>query len=97
MKRILILAAFLAAAAAQTASAACYADYKAKKNGGALRLHYGVVQVSNAACNDRGRAEQEVRQKVSSGGWTVLNVMSVFDESGLQQRKQSAAEYFLRF
>jgi hypothetical protein len=97
MKRILILAAFLAAGAAQSASAACYADYKAKKNGGTLRLHYGVVQVSDAACNDRGRAEQEVRRKVSRGGWTVLNVLAVFDESGLQQRKQSAAEFFLRF
>lgn len=97
MKRILILAAVLALAAAAPASAACYADYKAKKPGGPLRLHYGVVQVSNAACNNRGRAEREVREKVSRGGWTVLNVLSVFDESGLDRRRQSAAEFFLRF
>ena len=97
MKRILTLAAVLALLAAAPASAACYADYKAKKAGGPLRLHYGVVQVSNGACNNRGRAEKEVREKVARGGWTVLNVLSVFDESGLDKRRQSAAEFFLRF
>ncbi len=97
MKRLLTLATILALAAAAPASAACYADYKAKKSDGPLKLHYGVVQVSDAACNDRGRADREVRDKVARGGWTVLNVMSVFDESGLEQRKKSAAEYFLRF
>ena len=97
MRRTLIFAAVLALFAANAASAACYADYKAKKNAGQLRLHYGVVKISNGACKNRGRAEKEVRDKVAKGGWTVLNVLSVFDESGLDQRKQSASEFFLRF
>lgn len=97
MRRILILTAVLALLSANAAQAACYADYKAKKNAGQLRLHYGVVQISNAACGNRGRAEREVRNKVAKGGWTVLNVLSVFDDSGLDQRKQSASEFFLRF
>ena len=97
MKRILTLSLVLLLAALQPATAACYADYKAKKDGGALKLHYGVVQVSNGACKNREKAEKEVRNKVSRGGWTVLNVLSVFDESGLDKRRQSAAEFFLRF
>ena len=97
MRRILLLAVFAAMIAVPPAHAACYADYKAKKDGGSLKLHYGVVQLSNAACGNRARAEQEARQKVSRGGWTLLNVLSVFDESGLEQRKQSAGQFFLRF
>lgn len=97
MKRTLILAAFMALAAALPAGAACYADYKAKKEGRPLKLHYGVVEVSNAACKNRDRAEREVRERVARGGWTVLNVLSVFDESGLDKRRASAADFFLRF
>ena len=97
MKRILALSLALLLAALQPAAAACYADYKAKKDGGALKLHYGVVQISGGACKNPGRAEQEVREKVARGGWTVLTVLSVFDESGLDKRRQSAAEFFLRF
>ena len=97
MTRAALIAVLVLAAAAQTASAACYADYKAKQNGGALKLHYGVVQISDAACGDRGRAEAEVRQKIARGGWQLLNVLSTFGEDGLGKRRQSAAEYFLRF
>jgi hypothetical protein len=30
-------------------------------------------------------------------GWQLLNVLSVFDESGLEERKDSAGEYYLRY
>lgn len=79
------------------AQAACYADYKAKKDSGQLQLHYGVVQVSDASCRSPDRVEREVRQKIARGGWSLLNVLSVFDESGLEQRKASASDFFLRF
>lgn len=97
MIRTVTLALVLTLAALQPAAAACYADYKAKQQGGALKLHYGVVQVSNGACGDRAKAEAEVRAKVARGGWTLLNVLSVFDESGLDQRRKSAGDFFLRF
>ena len=97
MTRAIIFAATLMAIAAFPAGAACYADYKAKKEGGQLKLHYGVVQISDGACGNRGRAEREVRQKIAKGGWSLLNLMSVFDESGLDQRRGSAANFFLRF
>ena len=79
-----------------TANAACFADYKAKKDG-PLRLHYGVVQLPDGACGNRGRAEATVQERIARGGWTLLNVMSIFDEAGLDQRKESAGQFFLRF
>lgn len=76
------------------AQAACYADYKAKQDN-PLRLHYGVAtvqgdcSVSNAASQLSGR--------LSSGGWELLNVLSVFDDTQLDDKKDSAGDYFLRF
>ncbi|MDW4498314.1 hypothetical protein R5H30_10015 [Sulfitobacter sp. D35] len=76
-----------------TASAECFADYKAKRDK-PLRLHYGVAQVSN--CSRRG-AQRELAPRLESAGWTLLNVVSVFDRSGLDERKESAGRFFLRF
>ncbi|MCG7520624.1 MULTISPECIES: hypothetical protein [Ruegeria] len=75
------------------ASAECYADYKAKQDN-PLRLHYGVMQVS--AC-DKGQAQQEVSQRLSASGWTLLNVMSVFGPEGLDKRKANAGQFYLRY
>ena len=84
-------------AAALPASAECFADYKAKQDD-PLRLHYGVAQVSDAACaGGPGAAEAELAGRLASGGWTLLNVLSVFGPEGLGERKASAGEYFLRF
>ncbi len=82
--------------AASAADAACYADYKAKKDD-PLRLHYGVVRVSDAACGNAGRARAEVAAKIARGGWTLLNVVSTFRDGGLDQRRESAGRFFLRF
>lgn len=80
--------------AAAPAEAACYADYKAKQDD-PLRLHYGVAEVS--ACG-RGAAEAELRARLDRAGWTLLNVLGVFDEAGLtEERRESAGRYFLRF
>ena len=86
----------LATVLAGPLEAACYADYKAKKDA-PLRLHYGVVQLPDAACSNRAQAEQLVAQKVRAGGWTLLNVMSVFGQEGLEGRKASAGDFYLRF
>lgn len=75
------------------AQAACYADYKAKRDQ-PYELHYGVMQIS--AC-DKGAATQEARQRLAKAGWVLLNVVSVFDDSGLDSRKANAGPYFLRF
>jgi hypothetical protein len=81
--------------AALPAAADCYADYKAKKDG-PLRLHYGVMQVSDADCTPRGAAG-EVAARLEAAGWTLLNVLSVFGPEGLEERRGSAGDYFLRF
>ncbi|MCK0150209.1 hypothetical protein MWU54_09270 [Marivita sp. S6314] len=77
-----------------TAQAACYADYKAKQDA-PLRLHYGVAEISGA-CNVNAAAQQ-LDSRLARAGWTLLNVVSVFDENGLAERKESAGPHFLRY
>jgi hypothetical protein len=88
----LILVVFgLAASAAQ---AGCYADYKAKQDG-PLRLHYGVAEVTGDC--SVSNAETELASRLSQNGWQLLNVLGVFDDTGLEERKDSAGEYYLRY
>jgi hypothetical protein len=91
-----IFAALLAIGVALPASADCYADYKAKQDD-PLRLHYGVAQVSDGACGDAGAAAGELEPRLSADGWTLLNVVSTFGPEGLDERKASAGDYFLRY
>ncbi len=95
MKQILSFLAVLAliSVASSVAAADCYADYKAKQDN-PLRLHYGVMQLS--AC-DKGKATQEVSQRLRGSGWTLLNVMSVFGPEGLGKRKANAGQFYLRY
>lgn len=79
---------------ASPAAAACFADYKAKKDD-PLRLHYGVAQI-NGAC-DPAAARAELASRLAAEGWTLLNIVSVFGDEGLNQRKNSAGSNFLRF
>ena len=72
----------------------CFADYKAKKDG-PLRLHYGVLEL-RSGCS-KSAARQEVGERLSAKGWILLNIVSVFGPDGLEQRKDSAGKFFLRF
>lgn len=93
MKHILasLIALTFAASAAQ---AACYADYKAKQDD-PLRLHYGVVQI-NGDCSV-ANAQAELRPKLATNGWQLLNVLGVFQDAGLAERRESAGDYYLRY
>ncbi|ABV91770.1 conserved hypothetical protein [Dinoroseobacter shibae DFL 12 = DSM 16493] len=93
--RLPLLAACFALLAAP-AQAACYADYKAKQDD-PLRLHYGVIALSDGACDDRRAASEEAARKIAAGGWTLLNIVSTFGEDGLAERKDNAGPYYLRF
>lgn len=95
-KHLLLVAAFGAALASAPAYAACYADYKAKKDG-PLQLHYGVIELPDSACSSRNAAANTIAGRLASQGWTLLNVLSIFDGSQLQGKKASAGQYFLRF
>lgn len=91
-----ILAATLFTVLAGPATAACYADYKAKRDD-PLKLHYGVIEISDAACGNKGVAKKEVAAALKDNNWKLLNILSVFDDSGLSKRKDSAGKFFLRF
>ena len=76
------------------AQAACYADYKAKQDN-PLRLHYGVVEIEGP-CTVQN-AKRLLPRRLDSEGWTLLTVLGTFNENGLDSRRDSAGEYFLRF
>jgi len=97
MKPVLYIAVLtFGLGAAQPADAACFADYKAKK-ANPLQLHYGVIEIPRKACRNRQAARQVIQQRISVGGWKLLNVMSVFGPEGLKQRQASAGNFYLRF
>ena len=68
------LAATLAFAAGQ-ASAACLAEYKAKRDN-PLRLEHGIMAIPDENC-DISEAEIVVRERLAEEGWTLLSVVSV--------------------
>ena len=88
------LAAFLCLSV--PVQAACYADYKASRDN-PLKLHYGVIKIDTDPCAMSGKVKKSVAKRLNSAGWKLLQVQSVFDDSGLGQRKQDAGNYFLRF
>ena len=90
------IAVIMALGVALPVSADCYADYKAKQDA-PLRLHYGVAQVSDGACQSPKAAKGELAPRLAADGWTLLNVLSTFGPEGLSERKASAGEYFLRY
>lgn len=98
MKRPMLFPLVLGCAAllAGTADAACYADYKAKQDR-PLRLHYGVAEIPDSACGSRQAAAQAIAPRLEQQGWTLLNVVSIFGPEGLDQRRDSAGQYFLRY
>ena len=81
-------------ASMNAAQAACYADYKAKQDN-PLRLHYGVAQISGDCTVDNAQAQLPPR--LAGDGWQLLNVLGVFDDAGLDTRRDSAGEYYLRY
>ena len=82
-------------ATVSAANAGCYADYKAKQDD-PLRLHYGITQLSDAACS-KGAATAKLTPALARDGWTLLNVISVFDDSELAAKEANAGQYFLRY
>lgn len=94
------LVAVLLTIAAAPAAAACFADYKAKQED-PLRLHYGVIQLDDSVCaagtDSQQAAAVVVAERIAPDGWLLLNIVSMFDESGLEEREESAGEFYLRY
>jgi hypothetical protein len=76
--------------------AECYVDYKAKRDD-PYGLAYGVSQVSDAACGNLKQAKGELAPRLASDGWTLLKILSSFGPEGLNERKSSAGDFFLRY
>ena len=93
MKRIIPLTLTLLVVGV-TAQAACFADYKAKRDD-PLRLHYGVAEVMGA-CNVEG-ATVEIGARLAADDWQLLSIEGVFDDAGLEERQESAGEFYLRY
>jgi len=93
MKRTLYLSVTLMALGGN-AQAACYADYKAKRDD-PLRLHYGVAEITGD-CSPEA-AETELTPRLTADDWQLLSIEGVFDDAGLEEREESAGEYYLRY
>ena len=85
----------LALALPGPAAAACYADYKAKRDD-PLRLHYGVAEIA-APCDQPEAAADELRPRLGSDDWVLLSIVSLFGDEGLEKRRDSAGDYYLRY
>ena len=73
MKNILPLA-LCALMLAPAAHAACYAEYKAKRDK-PFQLHYDVAQISEP-CTERS-AKAQLNRRLAGQGLTLLKVLSV--------------------
>ena len=94
MKTLALTLSFIVVGAA-SAQAACYADYKAKRDD-PLRLHYGVAEISSP-CDQPDAAADELRPRRGADGWKLLAIVSLFGDEGLEKRRDSAGDYFLRY
>ncbi|SLN34951.1 hypothetical protein [Pseudooctadecabacter jejudonensis] len=93
MKRTLLITVTLMAVSS-TAHAACFADYKAKRDD-PLRLHYGVAEITGDCTVDAAAAQ--LAPRLAQDDWQLLSIESVFDEAGLEEREESAGENYLRY
>ena len=89
-----LLVALLLLPGLSWAQDACYADYKASREE-PLELQYGVAEVRGECAVPA--AEEEIEPRLAADDWQLLEVMDTFDESGLEERRESAGEYFLRY
>lgn len=92
MKQLILSLALLVLGTA--AQAECYADYKAKRDD-PLRLHYGVAQIEGPCTIEA--AEDELAVRLAEADWQLLNVVGVFGDEGLEERRGDAGDYYLSF
>jgi hypothetical protein len=78
------------------AQAECYADYKAKQDE-PLRLAYGVAELPDSGCSGADAAAAILAPRLAAAGWTLLSILSIFGPEGLDERKASAGDHFLRY
>ena len=60
-----------------------------------LRLHYGVAELRGACTTEN--AANELLPRLAADDWQLLNILGVFEDAGLEERRDSAGDYFLRY
>ncbi|WP_323769541.1 hypothetical protein [Antarctobacter sp.] len=74
------------------AAADCYVHYKAKRNK-PYGLHYGIVHVSGSCPSSPQRT---VQSRISSGGWSILNIVKVTTARPNSSEIASAGSHYYR-
>lgn len=93
LSRLLSAALVVFALALPGAAAAdCYVHYKAKRDA-PYGLHYGIVQVYGSCPSNPAGV---VQSRISSGGWTVLNVVKVTTAPPSSREVSSAGSHYYR-
>lgn len=72
----------------------CLYAYKAKRDN-PLQLHYGVIAIEGRC--EAGAAEVEARQRLQASGWQLLVLLERVAPSKINQYRETAGEYFLRY
>lgn len=90
----LILGLFVVTAG--SAQAACFVEYKAKKDD-PLRLHYGILQLNSASCPSKSDAAAQAASRLSKGGWTFLNVVGMSKDTPSAGKKANAGSNYLKY
>lgn len=94
-RRLAPAVALIAALSAGAADAACYADYKARRDR-PYALAYGVIALPDSACTPAAAA-RETAARIGRDGWTLLQIVSIFGPDGLAPRRADAGDHFLRY
>lgn len=92
LHRLLAAVVLVTLALPSAAAADCYVHYKAKRNS-PYGLHYGIVRVSGGCPSSPARV---VQSRISSGGWTILNVVKVTTSSPSSSERRSAGSHYYR-
>jgi hypothetical protein len=58
-------------------------------------LHYGVAEIAGDC--SVANAQTELVPRLATDAWQLLSVEGVFDDAGLEERQDSAGEYYLRY
>ncbi len=74
----------------------CFAEYRAQRMR-PVRLHYGVAMLPPQACEDLSLAQQILSDRLAANGWTGVDILSIFGPEGLDERRERAGEFFLRY
>ena len=91
LTRLTVAAALILGAGA--ADAACLVEYKAKRDA-PLRLHYGIIELSDANCDSPAAA---VTRRIKGDGWSLLTVMGKLSRKEAEKRKADAGAFYLKY